>query len=277
MITDSPLLITATFDPGKTPQVALSSIKDRIEKSLEGLIAWLQDPSFQQIVFVKNCTTRINPEILKNVARAYNKNLEFLEVSSSPRTVIQGKGYGEGDLIHQALRESHVLRQAKEFFKITGKLYSPDVSRLFTGKGSGEFLLAQTGTPARAAWPRHLIAPLYQQPSGSRFLGFLRRRLRLPWSLIAAHPRGWIDTRFYRVRRDFYLTSLSASHRRVQDALGYTLETAFYDDLKNYEGIHYIHQEPIIVGTSGTFATTAGIYSPQIQEEARDLAARLMG
>ncbi len=276
MIADIPLLITATFDPGKTPQVALSRIEDRIEKYMEGLIAWLQDPTFRQIVFVKNCATLIRPEVLKNEAASYGKDLEFLEVSPSTHTVIQGKGYGEGDLIHQALRESRFLCQAKEFFKITGKLYSPDIPRLFTGEGSGEFLLSQIASPSGAAWSRHLMASLYQHPSGNRFLGFLRRRLRLPWGLIAANPTGWIDTRFYRVRRDFYLASLSTSHRRVQDALGYTLETAFYDDLKNHEEIRFIHQEPIIFGTSGTLATTAGIYSPKIQEEARDLAVRLL-
>ena len=272
---NTPLLITATFDAGRTPLVALSQCKERVEKYMEGLIAWLEDPLCQRIVFAKNCSTPIRKGVLESVAGAYGKELEYLEVSASPRTIIQGKGYGEGDLILQALEKSEMLRSSDDFFKMTGKLYSPEMGTVFSGIGEGEFYsgsIARSGDPAPA---RRMISSLYRSAKGSNGLAFLRRWARIPWSLIAPLQTGWIDTRFYRVRRDFYGDFLLHSHLRVQDALGYTLENAFFDDLE-HSSARIIEQQPVILGTSGTFGTTAGEYSQEIRTKACELAVRLI-
>jgi len=272
---NSPLLITATFDAGRTPQVALNCAEDRLIKHLEGLLAWLRDPRFSRIVLAKNCKFPIRTGILEKVAAAYGKELEILQVSDSPKTCLQGKGYGEGDLIRQALEKSEILRTSNDFFKITGKLYALKSEAIFNGEGEGEFYLSSSNPKNTSAVTRRVIAPLYGSSEGCRILAFLRRWLRIPWGLVAACPSGWIDTRFYRVRRDFYLETLLRSHERVQDALGYTLENAFFDDLQN-KSVRFIAQQPIIIGTSGTLGTTAGAYSTEIQQEARVLAKRLI-
>jgi hypothetical protein len=87
---------------------------------------------------------------------------------------------------------------------------------------------------------------------------------------------GRVDTRIYRVRRTFYQENLLNAYRRVHDSLGYTLEAVFYDELGNLPAIHFIRPEPIILGTSGTLGTTAGVYSTQIQEESRELTSKLL-
>ena len=270
-----PLLITATFDAGRTPQVALSRTEDRVEKHMQGFLAWLKDPFFSHIVFVKNCSVKIHAEILREAAFSYGKELEFIQVTSTPRTILQGKGYGEGNLIRKALEKSEFLWQSDDFFKITGKLYSPGVQSLFTREGIGEFFLSFPPETCEIGLLRKLFSPLYQSEGGSALLGLLRRGCRVPWGMIAAIPSGWIDTRFYRVNRNFYLKALRRSHRRVQDQLGYTLEAAIHDDLKAHPSVRMIQQPPIILGTSGTLGTTAGEYTAELREEARKLAERL--
>ncbi len=272
-----PLLITASLDAGHTPQVALRGGEERTIRYMEGLIAWFRDSSIQQIVFAKNCGLQIRSKILQEVASSHGKELEFIQVESSARTVYQGKGFGEGDIIKQALKQSEILRGAEDFIKITGKLYAPGSENVFPGKDPGEFYLVANESAENVSWSRRFIAPLYKNPRAGNFLGFLRRGIRVPWGLIAATPSGWMDTRFYRVSRSLYQESLLHSHERVQDALGYTLENAFHDDLDYQEGIRMISSTPVIIGTSGTLGTTAAEFTPEIRMEAKELAGRLLG
>jgi hypothetical protein len=271
----TPLLITASLDAGSTPQVALRDPLERTVKHMEGLISWLRDPSIHRIVFAKNCAARIRPEVLIEVAKAHGKELEFIQTTASPRTMRQGKGYGEGDLIRQALEQSEFLRAGEEFLKITGKLYTPQAVELFGGEGAGDFLLNAGSGISVARWRRHLLGPLYQTENGCGLLGSLRM-LRVPWGLLAAPVTGWIDTRVYRVRRSFYQANLLNSYRRVHDSLGYTLEAAFHDDLRKQSGLCLRREMPVILGTSGTLGTTAGSYAEEISEAAGELARKLL-
>jgi len=272
---NTPLLITATLDAGRTPQVALRNTQERAIKHMEGLIAWLRDPAIHRIVFAKNCATKLRPEVLIEVAKAHGKELEFVQTTASPRTSLQGKGYGEGDLIRQVLEQSEFVRSADEFLKITGKLYTPRVLELFSGESAGSFLLNSEACTVAPSWRRHLLA-LYQSEKGCSLLGFLRRTLHVPWALVAAPVTGLIDTRLYRVRRSFYQAKLLNSYRRVHDSLGYTLEAVFHDDLYEQHVLSLIRETPVILGTSGTLGTTAGQYSLLIQKEAKNLASRLL-
>lgn len=271
-----PLLITATLDAGRTPQVALRDIQERTIKHMEGLLAWLHDPSIRRIVFAKNCAVAIRPEVLVEVSAHYGKELEFVQSTASPRTLIQGKGYGEGDIIRQALEQSRFLRESEEFLKITGKLYAPHSAQHFRGEGNGDFLFTRREAFGTELWRRTLLDPLYQSEAGCALLGFLRRNLRVPWGIVAAPQADWIDTRIYRVRRAFYQANLLNSYRRVNDSLGYTLEAAFHDDLREQSGLRLIHEVPIILGTSGTLGTTDGSYDLGISEAAVELARKLL-
>jgi len=276
VLTSIPILITATFDVGETPQVALSKFEDRVEKYMEGFIAWLRDPLAKKIVFAKNCTCKLRSKILEVAASSYGKELEFLDLQPSAITAIRGKGYGEGDLISQALKSSELLGEAEEFIKVTGKLYAPQLEQLFTSGHDGEFLVSLGNQTGKQRPHTDLLSSMYKSEAGCSLLDFLRRQLRIPWRLVSSPAIGWIDTRVFRVRRDFYQKVLLNSYRRVNDSLGYTLEAAFYDDLINQNGIYLIKQLPIILGTSGTLGTTAGEYAPDLKKEAAELAKHLI-
>ena len=265
----APLLITASFDPGKTPQVAFRNVEDRIRCHMEGLLAWLKDPGIGRIVFAKNCRVQIREEVLLNVAVEHGKELEFLQVNSSPRTALQGKGFGEGYMIQQVLEKSAILRDADEFIKVTGKLYAPGWEKVFSVSGKGEFYESehQVNREALRSWTR----PFYQREGGSRLMAFFKRRLRVPWGIMAATPTGWIDTRMYRVNKEFYRKNLLRSHRRVQDSLNYTLENAFSDDLRFFNDIRRIREAPAIIGISGSLSTSAGSFSKEIRQQAKNL------
>jgi hypothetical protein len=85
------LLITAAFDVGETPHVKLRDTRQRVLHHMEGLLAWLESSDFRQIVFAKNCGTKIPASVLCETAAAFGKELEFLEIPSSKLTARQGK------------------------------------------------------------------------------------------------------------------------------------------------------------------------------------------
>ena len=108
-------------------------------------------------------------------------------------------------------------------------------------------------------------------------MGLLKRRCRIPWVLVAAPAGSLVDTRCYRVSTNFYSEVLLRSHIRVQDALGYTLERAFWDDLSEVKtGAALIDGEPMIVGTSGSLGTVVGSFSEEIKLRAQDVCERLL-
>jgi hypothetical protein len=271
-----PVLITAAFNVGETPHVKLRDTRQRVLHHMEGLLAWLESSDFCQIVFAKNCGTKIQSSVLCETAAAFGKELEFLEIPSSKLTARQGKGFGEGEIIGGALERSGLLGKSSYFAKSTGKLFLKNHELLLADKWRARcFRCAAPNRKNPSAWHR-LVNKLHQFEAGSRCLADMHRLLRLPWFLIGAHPQCWVDTRFYVCERDFYLANLSRSHRRVQDRLGYSLEAAFYDDLQRVEGVGWIDEMPLVYGTSGTLGTTAAPFAEPVRHRAEALAAELL-
>ena len=271
-----PLLITATFDVGKTPHVKLRDTHQRVLHHMEGLLAWLESSDFSKIVFAKNCGTNIQARVLSDTAAAFGKDLEFLQIPSSKLTARQGKGFGEGEIVNGALERSGLLKKAPCFAKSTGKLFLKNHKLLLVGKCRLRcFRCAAPNSETPSVWHR-LVNKLHQSEAGSRCLGVFHRLLRVPWFFIGARPPFWVDTRFYVCERDFYLANLSRSHRRVNDRLGYSLEAAFYDDLHCVEGVGWIDEMPLVYGTSGTMGTTAAPFAHLLRRRAEALAAELL-
>ena len=271
-----PLLITAAFGVGETPHVKLRDIRQRVLHHMEGLLAWLGSSDFRQIVFAKNCGTKIPARVLCETAASFGKELEFLEIPSSKLTARQGKGFGEGEIVRGALERSGLLGKASYFAKSTGKLFLKNHELLFADNWRAScFRCAAPNRGKSSAWHR-LVNKLHQSELGSRCLADMHRFLRVPWFFIGARPQFWVDTRFYVCGRDFYLANLSRSHRRVQDRLGYSLEAAFYDDLQRVEGVGWIDEMPLVYGTSGTLGTTAAPFEEPLRRRAEALAEELL-
>jgi hypothetical protein len=271
-----PLLITAAFNVGETPHVKLRDTRQRVLHHMEGLLAWLESSDFCQIVFAKNCGTKIQSSVLSDTAAAFGKELEFLELPSSKLTARQGKGFGEGEIIGGALERSGLLGKSSHFAKSTGKLFLKNHELLLADEWRAKcFRCAAPNRKNPSAWHR-FVNKLHQSEVGSRCLADMHRLLRVPWFLIGARPQCWVDTRFYVCERDFYLANLSRSHRRVQDRLGYSLEATFYDDLQRVEGVGWIDEMPLVYGTSGTLGTTAAPIAEPLRRRAEALAEELL-
>jgi len=272
-----PLLITATLNPGKTPYVALADIGERVAAYMEGFLAWCTESTISSIVFAKNCNTPIRHELLRKIAAGHSKEFEFVQVDSSPRSIVQGKGFGEGDMIRQALDRSEILRSESEFIKVTGKLFCCNAAKLLDGNGRGAFFVSDAPADDRFNLMRRKTAPLYRSRSGSSLAAFLKYQCRVPWSWVAAAPGRWVDTRCYRVERDFYRTVLLHTHERVRDGLGYVLERAFHDDLESHaKEFFFLNEAADMIGVSGSIGRRMGSFSEEILAKARDMAARIL-
>jgi len=273
----SPLLITATLNTRKTPYVALADIGKRVTAYMEGFLAWCAEPAVSSIVFAKNCDTPIRHELLGEIASGHGKEFEFVQVDSSPRSIVQGKGFGEGDLVQQALDRSEILQSETAFMKVTGKLFCRNAAKLFDVNGRGVFFVSEAQADDRFNLMRRKIAPLYRSRSGSSLAAFLKYQCRVPWSWVAAAPGRWVDTRCYRVERDFYRTVLLHTHERVRDGLGYVLERAFHDDLESHaKEFLFLNEAADMIGVSGSIGSRMGSFSEEILAEARDLAGQIL-
>lgn len=271
-----PLLITAAFDVGETPHVKLRDTHQRVLHHMEGLLAWLESSEFCQIIFAKNCGTKIQERVLSDTAAAFGKELEFLQIPSSKLTARQGKGFGEGEIVRGALERSGLLGKSSYFAKSTGKLFLKNHELLLADKWRAKcFRCAAPNRETPSAWHR-LVNNIHQSEAGSRCIADMHRLLRVPWFFIGAHPQCWVDTRFYVCERDFYWAKLSRSYRRVQDRLGYSLEAAFYDDLQGAEEIGWIDEMPLVYGTSGTLGTTAAPFAGPLRRRAEALVEELL-
>lgn len=271
-----PLLVTATFDVGDVYGVTLRDPRQRVVRHLEGLLVWFRDSWVTEIVLVKNCSLPICLDSLVAVAEAHGKRLEFVQVEQSPLTRKRGKGYGEGDMIRQALIESETLKRADGFCKATGKLYLRDAGSFFGMDGGAIFFKSPAPQSGALLFWRKLLTGCYRSTCFHRIPPLLYRCARIPWSLVAAAPSEWIDTRFYRVTKEIYANRFLDSYKRVDDALGYSLEAAFADDLRGLKNSILVNSTPIVFGYSGTHGTAAAEFPQEVTNEAAELAPKIL-
>jgi hypothetical protein len=267
------LLITATFNSGKTPFTKLDDTRERTEKYMEGLLAWLADPHFTRIVLARNCTTPLDFAVLDEIGREFGKEIELLDCPGSDLVLRRGKGFGEGEIIRHALTHSRLLRVSDSFYKITGKLYCPGLERYFAPGNGTQFFLHPEIYSAR--WPRRLVRMLYRSERIGCLLSWLRRRARVPFRWVVGGSVRWVDTRMYRVEKKFYERHLIASQRKVQDFCGHYLENVFFDDLR-HTPLRLETRHLPLVGTQGSLNIAPLDYPIELKLRAREVAARLL-
>jgi hypothetical protein len=236
----------------------------------------LRDPNFNEIVLAKNCALPVDAIPLRMAAEAHGKRLEFVQVEGSPLTQQRGKGFGEGDMVRQVLQKSQILRGATGFCKATGKLYLRDAADFYERSVGAVFFKCSAPRCGALVYWRGMLGGFYRSQCCHRVLPWLHRHARMPWSLVAAAPREWIDTRFYRVSKELYLKRFLSSYERVDDALGYSLEAAFADDAAGFRDCDFVEAAPIVLGYSGTHGTAAAEFPEDIRREAREFADRIL-
>lgn len=145
------LLLTASVDPSvsNTPHTSIVDPVQRQKDYLQNLELILKSKAFDQIVFCENTNYSLNLKNIKNIANENRVELEFLSFLGSPLKIEeQGKGYGEGEIIKYALRNSKLLKNSGHFYKITGRIKIDNLKQIVAStKDDNVFLRYQKGMP----------------------------------------------------------------------------------------------------------------------------------
>lgn len=127
------LLLTASIDPAfsSTPFTVLKDPVVRLQHYETNLMAILNLNIFGKIIFCENTFYNVDYLKWKIAAENSGSELEILSFEGN-KTLIekQGKGYGEGEIIEYALRNSQLLKKHDTFYKLTGRVQVKNLKRI---------------------------------------------------------------------------------------------------------------------------------------------------
>lgn len=214
-----PILIT-TCIRSSDETVKLKDENLRLKHTLEGIENWARIHPQGNYVICDGSNYDISKMLQE---RCPNLNIEFLKFQNSIEDVRKkGKGFGEGEIINYALEHSHFLKNAKYFFKCTGKLWVENF---------------------------HEIVPPLSTKFGSKAV-FKNILGIIPLRLI------YIDTRFFFVSKDFYQKELGTLYSKTNFLPNHSIEDLYLDRFQKLSlESHILSTTPIIFGMSGGSAS----------------------
>jgi hypothetical protein len=116
--------------------VVLRDPKDRVKHTIEAIEHWIKIAPHLPIVICDGSNYDFTATLKEKFP---SKDCECLYFQNSiERVKIQGKGYGEGEIIEFALENSILLNNAQFFVKCTGKLWVENFAECFK-ESRGEF------------------------------------------------------------------------------------------------------------------------------------------
>lgn len=219
-----PLLVTSSIGVN-APYVKLADPQARLQHTLTSLERWLQIAPELRIVVCDGSGFDLTEICRLQFPNAHIECLAFENDFEAVRRY--GKGYGEGQIVNHALQVSQTLSGADWFAKCTSKWWVRNFDQLVQ-EWTGDF------------------------QSGLKFKN--KNSVR---RISALH----IDTRFYFVKKSFYLERLADAHLKVRDHEDYYLEHSFKDVLirDNRDALRVLFATaPRIEGVSGTSAEVHG-------------------
>ena len=213
------LLITASILPQEKRFLKLKEPKQRLKQYLDSLRFYIVHTNITRIVLCDNSGYEFPVENMLALARKYGKKLEIIQfIGNKEKIAVNGKGYGEGEIIEYSLQHSCLLREAKYFIKITGRIKVTNIDKIIEKMD---------------------ITKVYMNK--------VIRNFRRP------KKETEIDTILYGIPKGIYATTLADAYMSVCDKRGIYLEHVFYDRIvQNKLVIYNIPQFPIINGVSGT-------------------------
>lgn len=126
------LLITGCIDPVPQKYLVLNDVGIRLEQYIQSLEFYILKSNFKKIVFCENSNfayKKINE--LTDLATNRGKKFEWISFrGNSKRTAIQGKGFGEGEIVEYALKNSKLLQECEYFTKVTGRLIVSNINEI---------------------------------------------------------------------------------------------------------------------------------------------------
>jgi hypothetical protein len=187
-----PLLITSSIKVS-APYTQLTDTGERLALTLEYLAHWVRNFSGLRIVLCDGSGYILSDIVSREFP---NRDIECLAFTNDAARVAEfGKGFGEGEIVNYAIRNSSLLRGAGYFAKITSKMWVRNFRQCAN------------------IWNGHFLGlPVFQYNKTLDKVTFEK-----------------LDTRFYIVDKNFYLANFASAHLRVRDSQGYHLEHSFRD------------------------------------------------
>ena len=210
-----PLLITSCVTPSDHT-VGLANPGLRLFHTLEALEHWGNINPFIKIVLCDGSNYNFEP-IIKE--RFPNLDVECLRFQNSKlKVAFQGKGYGEGEIIEYALKNSSTLDKCDTFIKCTGKLWVSNYDC---------FLKSWNGIFSANVHFKNIF-------------NFKRTKIE------------YVDTRFYIVNKKFFIENFLDLHFRTSFEKHGSIESLLYEKVTSLHLNRFIPiSNPIINGVSG--------------------------
>lgn len=131
-------IVTGTIKPAvQMGQLVIRNEKERLEQYREGLEHLLNTRAFSRLVFCENSNYGVEKlYYLKEDAKKKGIELELLSFQGDTKNIcIQGKGYGEGEIMEYVFSNSRLIQKENYFVKMTGRL------KVINGKNLADHLL----------------------------------------------------------------------------------------------------------------------------------------
>lgn len=171
--------------------------------------------SIDNIVFCENSNYAHDYASLIEKAKKNGKKLEILTFEGNyPIIQNKGKGYGEGEIIEYALKNSTLLKDCHSFYKLTGRLAIKNFDQI----------VDSTKVENAFIW-RHKV--IYQMKT------------------------DYVETFFYKVNKEFYTTRLLHAYKEVDEINHLYIEHLFNERLKKLK-IRSFRYPLQIIGNSGS-------------------------
>ena len=202
------VLMTATFRADNAPILVVRDERERMLQYLCALVAWSRTARVKRIVFAENSNTQFDFTTVTRFLRDAGKEIELLIFDGNKDVRQFGKGYGEGEILEYAYRNSKLLRAAPAFYKVTGRLFVKNFDAVSEATTTSEAFRLKPAKGSRA--PKAI-------------------------------------TNFFKCSREFFAARLLDAYRGVSDDEGNRIEQAYFHRLAELN-VPGFAVKPVIVG-----------------------------
>lgn len=248
------LIVTSAID-SKDPYLAIKNTQQRLFQTYCSLISWITKSHIKNIIFCDNTDTKHSFSQIELLARQYQKNFElFVFKGNHERIIIQGKGYGEGEIMKYIFEHSRLLHEYPSFYKITGRIYVENFNEISHVHRNHDVVFDLT----LKEWKKALYKIIANIPCIATYLDT---------------GKGYVRTLFYKCSRQYFVDYLIKRHVEVDDRKALGLGNRYFFPLMK-NGYVAFSPQPRILGYS---AGTGKLYGDaDFTDDIKDMAHRLL-
>lgn len=209
------LILTSCIKPVQQEYLKLTAYEERYKQTIDSLKFYIDYCNFSKIVLCDGSGYSFDNDLIVSYAEQRNVSLEILSFFQDfDKVRTQGKGFGEGEIMHYIVSNSKLYSESRNFVKITGRLIIENIVDIINK---------------------------VKYSDGVYF------------NIIASRYMGSVDTRIYIIPCDLYKHYFNHVYNFVDDNKGETYEIIFGRTLKENKIRFYpLPEVPIICGYSGT-------------------------